>query len=112
MCLSTKHSLRGFDFLVVKSGAQQDHYPEESVVALRPAKASNKNIAKSEIIIKDVCLLPSSCWEEVSRRHIKQDLINRNLFIEVWSLDKCWSEQQLRLDLLNLFKSHLSGTTE
>ena len=34
------------------------------------AKASNKSIAKSEIIIKDVCLLPSSCWEEVSRRHI------------------------------------------
>ena len=89
MCLSTKHSLRGVDFLVVKSGAQQDHYPEESVVALRPAKASNKSIAKSEIIIKDVCLLPSSCWEEVSRRHIKQDLINRNLFIDAWSLDKC-----------------------
>ena len=45
------------------------------------AKASSKSKAKSEIIIKDVCLLPSSCWEDVPRRHIKQDLINRNLFI-------------------------------
>ena len=76
------------------------------------AKASSKNKQKSEIIMKDVCLLPSSRWEEVPRRDIKQDLINRNLFIDAWSLDKCWSEQQLRLELFNLFKSHLSGTTE
>ena len=46
------------------------------------AKASSKNKQKSEIIMKDVCLLPSSRWEEVPRRHIKQDLINRNLFID------------------------------
>lgn len=76
------------------------------------AKASSKNKQKSEIIMKDVCLLPSSRWEEVPRRHIKQDLINRNLFIDAWSLDNCWSDQQLRLELFNLFKSHLSGTTE
>ena len=48
------------------------------------AKASNKSKSKSQIIIKDVCLLPSSCWEEAPRRHIKQDLINRNLFINAW----------------------------
>ena len=76
------------------------------------AKASSKNKQKSEIIMKDVCLLPSSRWEEVPRRDIKQDLINRNLFIDAWSLDKCWSEQQLQLELFNLFKSHLFGTTE
>ena len=89
MCLSTKNSLRGFDFLVVKSGAQQDHYPEESISGrfvpyTTAAKASNKSKPKSQIMIKDVCLLPSSCWEEVPRRHIKQDLINRNLFINAW----------------------------
>ena len=75
------------------------------------AKAS-KSKAKSDIIIKDVCLLPSSCWKEVPKRQIKQDLINRNLFIDAWSLDKSWSEQQLRLELFNLFKNHLSGPTE
>ena len=75
------------------------------------AKVS-KSKAKSDIIIKDVCLLPSSCWKEVPKRQIKLDLINRNLFIDAWSLDKSWSEQQLRLELFNLFKNHLSGPTE
>ncbi|XP_028413665.1 uncharacterized protein LOC114536521 [Dendronephthya gigantea] len=75
------------------------------------AKAS-KSKSKADIIIKDVCLLPSPRWQELPRRHIKQDLINRNLFIDAWSLDKSWSEQQLRSELLNLFKSHLSETTD
>lgn len=75
------------------------------------AKASKSKV-KSEIIIKDVCLLPSPRWQELPRRHTKQELINRNLFIDAWSLDKSWSEQQLRSELFNLFKSHLSETTE
>ena len=38
--------LRGFDFLVVKSGAQQDHYPEESVVALCPILLQPRPVIK------------------------------------------------------------------
>ncbi len=75
------------------------------------AKAS-KAKGKADIIIKDVCLFPSPRWKEVPRRQFKQELISRNLFIDAWPLDKSWSEQELRLELFNLFKGHLSGTTE
>ena len=66
----------------------------------------------AELIIKDVCLLPTPDWTQVPRRHIKEDLVKQNFFIDAWTLDKAWSEDQLRSELYNLFKDHLSGQNE
>jgi hypothetical protein len=76
------------------------------------AKASKSKVKAAEIVIKDVCLLPSPRWQEVPRRHMKQEVIDRNVFIDAWSLDKSWSELQLRSELCKLFTGHLSETTE
>jgi hypothetical protein len=81
---------------------QKDHANEVRIVRK----------GKADIIIKDVCLLPSPRWKEVPRRQFKQELISRNLFIDAWSLDKSWSEQESRSELFNLIKDHLSGTSE
>ncbi len=66
----------------------------------------------AELIIKDICLLPTPDWTQVPRRHIKEDLVKQNFFIDAWTLDKAWSEDQLRSELYDLFKDHLSGQNE
>ena len=65
----------------------------------------------AELIIKDVCLLPTPDWTQVPRRH-KRGPGQTKLFIDAWTLDKAWSEDQLRSELYNLFKDHLSGQNE
>ena len=56
--------------------------------------------------MKDVCLLPSPDWDNVPRRDSKQQLVHQNMFINAWTLDKTWSEEQLRNEILMLFKNN------
>ncbi|CAB3995268.1 Hypothetical predicted protein [Paramuricea clavata] len=72
-------------------------------------KAKEKKVSSSQLdfTLKDVCLLPSPSWKDVPRRAKKQNLVRNNLFVDVWSLDKTWSEEQLRSEILMLFKDHI-----
>jgi hypothetical protein len=42
----------------------------------------------------------------------KQNLVCNNLFVDAWSLDKTWSEEQLRSEILMLFKDHIKTVNE
>ncbi len=35
----------------------------------------------AELIIKDVCLFPAPDWNQVPRRHIKEDLVNKTFLL-------------------------------
>ena len=61
-------------------------------------------------IMKDVCLLPSPDWDAVPRRDSKQRLVRQNMFVDAWTLDKTWSEEQLRSEILLLFKEQLTSS--
>ena len=80
--------------------------------AAKGKKGKSKEKSSAEFIIKNVCLLPSPDWHQVPRRQMKEDLVRRNLFIDAWTLDKSWSEEDLRTELFNLFKDRLSNPNE
>ena len=65
-----------------------------------------------DFVMKDVCLLPDPDWEDVPRRANKQNLVRHNLFIDAWTLNKTWSEEQLRKEILILFTDHLNTVNE
>ena len=67
---------------------------------------------KASHIMKDVCLLPSPDWDAVPRRDSKQRLVRQNMFVDAWTLDKTWSEEQLRREILLLFKEQLTSVNE
>ena len=67
---------------------------------------------KASHIMKDVCLLPSPDWDAVPRRDSKQRLVRQNMFVDAWTLDKSWSEEQLRSEILLLFKEQLTSVNE
>ena len=75
-------------------------------------KGKSKEKSAVELVMKNVCLLPTPNWNEVPRRQIKEDLVRRNFFIDAWTLDKSWSEEELRAELFNLFKDKLSNPNE
>ena len=68
----------------------------------REKKADDSKKASHAInyIMKDVCLLPSPDWDAVPRRDSKQRLVRQNMFVDAWTLDKTWSEEQLRSEIL------------
>lgn len=72
-------------------------------------KGKYKAKPAAELVIKDVCLLPNPDWDQVPRRQVKEDLVKRSLFVDAWSLDKSWSEDQLRAELHSIFKKHITG---
>ena len=79
-------------------------------------KAKNKKVKSKrkstlELVIKNVCLLPSPDWNQVPRRQVKEDLVRRDLFADAWTLDISWSEEEFRAELFNLFKDQLSNPT-
>ena len=72
----------------------------------KKAKEKAKDIrATAELVIKDVCLLPNPEWDRVPRRQTKEDLVKQNLFIDAWTLDKTWTESQLRKEISKLYPS-------
>ncbi len=79
----------------------------------REKKANeSKNPSHANYVMKDVCLLPSPDWDNVPRRDSKQQLVRQNMFIDAWTLDKTWSEEQLRNEILMLFKEQLKTVNE
>ena len=62
--------------------------------------------------MKDVCLLPRPDWVTVPRRDSKQQLVRQNLYIDAWTLDKPLTEEQLRKELLTLFRDNLNTINE
>ena len=54
-------------------------------------KVKSKEKSSLELVIKDVCLLPSPEWNQVPRRQVKENLVRRNLFVDALTLNKSWS---------------------
>ena len=79
----------------------------------RGKKANDsKKASQASWIMKDVCLLPRPDWDTVPRRDSKQELVRQNMFVDAWTLDKTWSEKQLRNEILTLFKEQLTAVQE
>ena len=75
-------------------------------------KQKGKGKTAAELVIKDVCLLPTPEWNNVPRRQVKETLVRQNLFVDAWTLDKTWSEEQLRIEIKKLFTDRLVGPNE
>jgi hypothetical protein len=84
--------------------------PYTTAAKIKRGKAKGKK--QAELIIKDVCLLPTPNWNQVPRRHTKEDLVRQNYFVDAWTLDKAWSEEQLRNELYQLFEDRLLRQNE
>ena len=78
----------------------------------RPQKQSVSKSAvpaatKSEVVFKDVCLLPGPAWNQVPRGSVKATLVERRLYVDAFRLDKNWDEARPYNELSCLFEKML-----
>ena len=62
---------------------------------------------KSEVVFKDVCLLPGPVWNQVPRGSVKATLVERRLYVDAFRLDKNWDEARPYNELSCLFEKML-----
>ena len=70
----------------------------------QPYSSSSSQVsAEPEVYYKAVCLLPSPTWNTVPRGKVKVDLIEKNLCVDAWAVDKSWSAEDLKSEAAKLF---------
>ena len=74
----------------------------------RFAPYNTKKIKQSEIVHKDVCLLPSPTWKTGDQI----DVIKSGFYVDAFKLDKMWDEKTLRDRIAALFAKHLMNEKE
>ena len=62
-----------------------------------------------KVYYKAVFLLPSPAWNTVPRGKVKVDLIEKNLCIDAWAVDKSWSKEDLKSEAGKLFPKVLGN---
>ena len=74
----------------------------------RFAPYNTKKIKQSEIVHKDVCLLPSPTWKTGDQI----DVIKSGFYVDAFKLDKMWDEKTLSNWIAALFAIHLMNEKE
>ena len=100
----------------INAAASTDFNPRKNYSFRRPVRRGGRTISsvsskndqtKSNLIFKDVCLLPSPSWDQVPRGQAKVKLLERGLYVDCFKLDKEWGECRLYQELNDLFKDRL-----
>ncbi len=73
------------------------------------SRSTNQTSAEPKTYYKAVCLLPSPTWNTVPRGKVKVDLIDKNLCVDAWAVDKSWSEEDLKFEAAKLFPKLLGS---
>ena len=73
------------------------------------SRSTSQMSAEPKVFYKAVCLLPSPTWDTVPRGKVKVDLIERNLCVDAWAVDKSWTKEDLTCEAAKLFPKVLGS---
>ena len=73
------------------------------------SRSTSQISAEPKVFYKEVCLLPLPMWDTVPRGNIKVDLIERNLCVDAWAVDKSWTKEDLTCKAAKLFPKVLGS---
>ena len=73
------------------------------------SRGTSQTPAEPKVYYKAVCLLPMPTWNTVPRGKVKVDLIQKNLCVDAWAVDKSWTHEDLTSAAAKLFPKVLGS---
>ena len=66
------------------------------------SRLSTSNVEEPKIYYKAICFLPYFTWNSVPRGWVKVELIEREMYVDAWAVNKNWSEKELNNEVVKL----------